>query len=184
LGRIAPAVIALVVFATVFSGDVFARGTATGRVHACASKHNGAVRIVGAKTKCKRGEVSLTWARQGAPGARGATGHEGVPGPRGPSGATGPAGVAASQIVTGTAVNSATGASVGTTVTGSASCPAGKTLLGGGGRVTTTDSHADRAVLTQSYPLGPTTWQAVGVVSSDNLSSGRRMTVQAWAICG
>jgi hypothetical protein len=190
LARVAPAVLALVVFATVFSGDVFARGRASGPVHACASKRDGSVRIVGAKTKCKRNEVALSWARAGVPGARGATGAAGVPGPRGPSGLTGPkgangpSGIAGTQIITGTPVQSGAGAGVGTVVTASASCPAGQTLLAGGGSATNTDTHPDRSVLTQSFPLNATTWLAVGVVSGENLSSGRRMTVQAWAICG
>jgi hypothetical protein len=68
-------------------------------------------------------------------------------------------------------------------VTASASCPAGKALLGGGGSATNTDVTPERTVLTQSFPLSTTSWQAVGVVVGGDLSTGRRMTVQAWAIC-
>jgi len=184
LTRLVPAALALVIFTTVFSGDVFALGKSSGPIHACASKRNGAVRIVGAKTKCRRSEVALSWSRSGARGRSGVPGPPGVPGPRGPSGPSGPGGVIGSQIVAGTPVMSGSGASVGTVVTASASCPAAKALLGGGGTATNTDPHPDRSVLTQSFPLNATTWRAVGVVSSENLSSGRRMTVQAYAICG
>jgi hypothetical protein len=179
VARLIPAALALVAFTVVFSGDVFARGDSSGPIHACASKKDGAVRIVGPKRRCKQGEVAVSWARAGVAGPRG---PEGVPGPRGPSGPTGATGVAGAQLVDGTAVTSTSG-SVGTVVTADASCPSGTVLLGGGGKVTNNDTHPDRTVLTQSYPLDGTTWHAVGVIAGENLSGGHRMTVQAFARC-
>ncbi|MGB2875121.1 MAG: hypothetical protein WBB76_06560 [Gaiellaceae bacterium] len=66
-------------------------------------------------------------------------------------------------------------------MTASASCPAGKALLGGGGTATNNESP-EASFLNQSFPFNATTWRVVGVVATD-LSSSKRMTVQAWAVC-
>jgi hypothetical protein len=59
-------------------------------VHSCV-KSSGAVRIVGASSKCHRGERALDWPKS-ARGARGAPGLSGPPGARGPTGLAGPTG--------------------------------------------------------------------------------------------
>jgi hypothetical protein len=55
-------------------------------IHACVSKKSGAMRIVSAKAKCKRGEHKLSWGSTGPTGpagAAGATGAVGAPGANG-----------------------------------------------------------------------------------------------------
>ena len=68
----------------------FAHGGNTALVHSCV-KSSGAVRIVGARSKCHRGERALDWPKS-ARGARGAPGLSGPPGARGPTGLAGPTG--------------------------------------------------------------------------------------------
>jgi hypothetical protein len=84
--------------------------------------------------------------------------------------------------VNGTPVVSAAGAAGNTLVTATATCPAGKVLLGGGGRVSTTDPTIAKAAMPQSYPSSTTTWTAVGLVQL-SLSAGDTMTVTAYALC-
>jgi hypothetical protein len=63
-------------------------------IRACVTKKNGSVRIIGAKTRCKRGQKLLTWNQVGVkgPSGQGVTGNLGPQGPAGPTGATGAAG--------------------------------------------------------------------------------------------
>ena len=68
----------------------FSHGGNTALVHSCV-KSSGAVRIVGARSKCHRGERALDWPKS-ARGARGAPGLSGPPGARGPTGLAGPKG--------------------------------------------------------------------------------------------
>lgn len=74
-----------------------------GTIHACVKKKGGAVRVVGAKTKCKKGENKLSWntaGPAGPPGLRGllgATGATGATGAPGATGATGPMGPGATK---------------------------------------------------------------------------------------
>jgi hypothetical protein len=68
----------------------FAHGGNTALVHSCV-KSSGAIRIVGARSKCHRGERALDWPKS-ARGARGAPGLSGPPGARGPTGLAGPTG--------------------------------------------------------------------------------------------
>jgi Collagen triple helix repeat (20 copies) len=68
----------------------FSHGGNTALVHSCV-KSSGALRIVGARSKCHRGERALDWPKS-ARGARGAPGLSGPPGARGPTGVAGPKG--------------------------------------------------------------------------------------------
>jgi hypothetical protein len=63
------------------AGAVIAAGAAgtAGEIHACASKHGGALRLP-KHGKCRKSERSLRWGRQGAHGTPGARGAAGAPG--------------------------------------------------------------------------------------------------------
>ena len=66
-------------------------------IHACVKKNGGAVRIVGAKTKCKKGESKLSWGTTGPAGTTGLRGLLGAAGATGATGATGPMGPGATK---------------------------------------------------------------------------------------
>jgi hypothetical protein len=74
------------------------RGAADPPVHACAARKDGALRIVGSPSKCRRRERSVSWSvrgpagASGEAGAAGKAGPAGPPGPRGETGASGPRG--------------------------------------------------------------------------------------------
>lgn len=72
-----------------------------GRVfHGCVDKHTGALRVVQAGSRCRKGpsgEFAIAWNQKGTPGVAGvpgAAGHAGATGATGPSGNQGPAGTA------------------------------------------------------------------------------------------
>jgi hypothetical protein len=54
--------------------------------HACVNKQTGAIRLVGARARCRRGEKSITFAQQGKPGTNGQNGAPGQPGTNGQNG--------------------------------------------------------------------------------------------------
>jgi hypothetical protein len=67
------------------------------QITACYAKKSGALRVVKAGKRCKRGERKIAWTKNGARGTRGIRGARGSQGPEGGNGArgaTGPAGVA------------------------------------------------------------------------------------------
>ena len=69
---------------------------ASGTIYACVKRTSGATRIVGAKTKCRRGEQKLSWGtgaagKDGVPGLAGVPGAPGAPGAEGKTGADGAA---------------------------------------------------------------------------------------------
>ena len=66
---------------------------ADSRIHACVGKKSGAVRIVAAGKRCKKGERRVTWQRVGPVGAPGTAGSDGATGPQGATGTTGAPGV-------------------------------------------------------------------------------------------
>ena len=92
-----------------FSAAVIAGGAAVAQtsapsnadVRACVKKADGSVRVVGAKTKCRRNErlvelapaAGVQGASGGAPGAQGPPGPAGAPGPQGIPGAAGAPGL-------------------------------------------------------------------------------------------
>jgi len=55
-------------------------------IHACVSNRSGAMRIVGAKAKCRHGEHALSWGASGPAGPAGATGATGAAGAPGANG--------------------------------------------------------------------------------------------------
>jgi hypothetical protein len=69
-----------------------------GKISACYKKKGGNVRVVEAKTKCRRGERRLAFNQKGVPGA---AGQQGAQGEKGAQGETGPATGAASGDLTG-----------------------------------------------------------------------------------
>jgi hypothetical protein len=71
----------------------------------------------------------------------------------------------------------------GSTLDITATCSTGR-LIGGGGRVTTTDPVATHAAyLSESRPSGTASWMVIGRVGAQNLTGGALMTVSAYAIC-
>ncbi len=66
-----------------------AQSAAASTIYACVNKHGGSARIVGAKTKCRRGERKLSWSAVGPSGAPGTDGAPGAPGAAGTDGANG-----------------------------------------------------------------------------------------------
>jgi hypothetical protein len=62
-------------------------GAAT--LNACKNKKTGAIRVVGAKTKCKKSEARLSWNTAGEKGTAGANGAKGDKGDKGDTGAKG-----------------------------------------------------------------------------------------------
>ena len=67
------------------------------QITACYAKKTGALRVVKAGKRCKRGERKIAWTKNGVRGTRGVRGARGTQGPEGglgARGATGPAGVA------------------------------------------------------------------------------------------
>jgi hypothetical protein len=61
-------------------------GSSKNTLHACASKHGGALRIA---KKCRRSERAVTWSKTGPAGARGAQGTQGPQGAQGVAGSNG-----------------------------------------------------------------------------------------------
>jgi predicted ribosomally synthesized peptide with SipW-like signal peptide len=81
--------VALIALSVALGGTSYAAlhdaGNTSNTVRACVKKRGGAVRVIKAGAKCKRGERRLAWNRAG------------VPGPAGAPGATGPQGAAGSD---------------------------------------------------------------------------------------
>jgi hypothetical protein len=69
-------------------------GAGAATIYAC-KKPNGVIRLVGRRTRCRRGQTKLSWNTEGPAGrngANGANGSNGANGGTGPAGARGPAG--------------------------------------------------------------------------------------------
>jgi len=95
LGRVSPILFALVgLLSVALAGTAVAApapGT-NGQVSACyrvKGKAKGAMRVVPAGKKCKKGERKLAWSVTGPPGAQGATGAQGGQGAQGSAGTNG-----------------------------------------------------------------------------------------------
>jgi hypothetical protein len=71
------------------SVGVAVAGSSGNTLHACASKHGGALRIA---SKCRRSERAITWSQTGPAGAQGPQGTRGPQGAQGSQGAQGLAG--------------------------------------------------------------------------------------------
>jgi Collagen triple helix repeat (20 copies) len=84
--RAVTAALALVA-ALLLGSTASSAGAAT--LNACKNKKSGAIRVVGAKTKCKKSEARLSWNTAGEKGAAGATGEKGAKGDTGAKGETG-----------------------------------------------------------------------------------------------
>lgn len=67
---------------------------ASGVIHGCYAKTNGALRVIDTSkdVRCRLSENALNWNARGVTGARGATGAQGATGPTGDGGPTGPSG--------------------------------------------------------------------------------------------
>jgi hypothetical protein len=73
--------VAVTVLVVALGGIALASGSG-GKIHACAQKKTGALRLAG---KCRHGERSVTWSQAGPAGATGATGGPGPAGSPGPT---------------------------------------------------------------------------------------------------
>ena len=61
--------------------------------YACVSKKSGAIRIVGRRSKCRKGEKKISLSSEGAPGKNGLNGKNGTNGKNGKNGKNGAAGL-------------------------------------------------------------------------------------------
>jgi hypothetical protein len=117
----------------------------------------------------------------GPAGPAGADGAVGPAGPAGPAGAAGANGVAGVQIVN-TAVSQSSSTNEDVLVAAVATCPAGKVVIGGGGKIDTSNSAINSdVVMFRSYPATATTWHASAVITGG--FSNRTVTVTSYAIC-
>ena len=90
----------LISIAILAVGAAVATGAASliggdGKIHACAAKRDGALRVVKAGKKCKRTETAISWnqsGQRGPTGPAGAIGQRGADGAPGAAGGQGPAG--------------------------------------------------------------------------------------------
>ncbi len=89
--------VAILAFTAGQTGIVSAHGGDTALIHACVSKLNGAVKIVGAGKNCPSGYDSLHWGIQGPAGPQGPKGDTGDVGPMGPQGLQGETGAPGAQ---------------------------------------------------------------------------------------
>jgi hypothetical protein len=131
-------------------------------------------------------ERGATGAR-GAAGSRGETGAQGAQGPSGPAGPAGATGgvgtIQSSRVVTGPLAQTAPDPPVGTQLSAVVVCPAKTFLLSGGSTVSTTGGSTSGVRLQSSGPGSGSAWRALAVVT-ENLESGRSMTLRAYAVCG
>jgi Collagen triple helix repeat (20 copies) len=138
---------------------VLAHGGDVNLIHACVSKLDGYVRLIGATASCKKTETALDWGIVGPAGPQGPTGPQGPSGPQGdpgptgeigpagpaglqgnpgpaglqgPAGADGAPGISGYEVIQGPVVTGDGGTNLGS-FTALAICPAGKKPLGGGG---------------------------------------------------
>jgi hypothetical protein len=151
----------VIILAMLFSGvtAVVAHGGDVNLIHACVSKPNGHVRLIGATDSCKKSETALDWGIVGPPGPQGPTGPQGPAGPQGdpgsageigpagptglqgdpglagspgPAGANGAPGISGYEVIQGPLVFGDRSTDLGS-FTALALCPVGKRPLGGGG---------------------------------------------------
>ena len=176
-------VAALLAVAAVASfAAVQATGTAKvgKRIHACASKRTGVLRVVRAGKSCHRGESALSWATggaQGAPGRRGPAGARGPTGVAGPRGETGPTGLTGARGERGPAgIQGLIGPRGSRGPTGPAG-PSTSQLITGS--IVSTDSAAKKGTLFSadvSCPTGTRLLGGGGQVSNDDQPSKSAMT--------
>ena len=160
--------IAIATIATVgvISGAAYATGLtgSAGTIRACASRANGALRVVQGQARCRSAERLVTWNAAGRPGTagpigpQGPTGATGPQGPSGPQGATGPVGPQGSQgpaAVLGLSYPATTFANPAAGMYGvpdgvnfgDVPCGAGTKVVGGGVHTSGTDQFVN-----ESYP--------------------------------
>jgi hypothetical protein len=174
----------IIILTMLFSGvtAVLAHGGDVNLIHACVSKPDGYVRLIGATASCKKTEIALDWGIVGPAGPQGPTGPQGDPGPTGdpgPAGLQGPAGedgapgISGYEIVRGPVVSGEGGR-----ITAVATCPAGKKVLGGGG---TAFANVDYRIET-SVPIDGTSW-SVSFSPDTSSSPNAGFTVAAFAVC-
>jgi hypothetical protein len=118
---------------------------------------------------------------QGEQGEQGETGATGAQGPAGPTGPAGVNGVSGLEIVnTAVARNSSTNEDV--LVEATATCPGSKLVVGGGGKIDTSNTAIrSQVVMFRSFPSATNAWTASSVIISG--FSGQTVTVTAYAIC-
>jgi hypothetical protein len=79
-------VVAIVLAASGFAVAAIPSG---GVIHGCFAKRTGALRVIGSRKHCARGEQALSWNQQGKPGLPGQQGKPGLPGQQGAQGVPG-----------------------------------------------------------------------------------------------
>jgi hypothetical protein len=67
-------------------------------IYGCIKKSNGALRVVGDSSQCKKSEAPLSWNQGGSQGPKGDKGDTGASGPRGPKGDSGSQGIAGASF--------------------------------------------------------------------------------------
>jgi hypothetical protein len=111
-----------------------------GKVSACVGDRSGAVRLVSAHTRCRRGESAVTWNQQGPAGTAG------KPGPQGATGAAGASGPAGTTGSAGASVTSTT------LTSGDSNCPAGGSRFTSASGVTFACNGAPASLTTTAGP--------------------------------
>jgi hypothetical protein len=85
--RLAAVALSLALLSALLLAATGSAGAAT--LNACKNKKTGAIRVVGAKAKCKKSEARLSWSTAGSKGATGANGAKGDKGDKGDAGLKG-----------------------------------------------------------------------------------------------
>src|SRR4051794_13629060 len=145
---------ALGALAAAIAAGVSAQTSAAPRIYACASKASGALRVVAAKTHCRKSERRISWTVAGSRGPAGVPGARGPTGLAGPAGPAGPQGPAGPHSLAGLVTRVSSPAS-GKTAT--KTCPAATPIVVGGGyRDLAGDTTSQYA--SASYPSAANAW--------------------------
>jgi hypothetical protein len=88
--RLAAVALSLALLSALLLAATSSAGAAT--LNACKNKKTGAIRVVGAKAKCKKSEARLSWSTSGEKGAAGSKGDKGDKGDAGAKGEKGDTG--------------------------------------------------------------------------------------------
>jgi hypothetical protein len=153
------AVLTGVALAVIGTGVGVARITDGEKIHACAHKKSGDLRVVADPTECKPSEEAVSWNREGPPG---------------------PPGTNSLQVVHET-TDVPTSEANRNFILASALCPSGMSATGGGFRV-----NGDGVYVKASQPIGnvPIGWHAVFAYLPDVPNPPPPSTeVTVWAVC-
>jgi len=181
--RLVLVLIATIVASAVLGGVAVAVSSPS-KVSACTTKSK-AVRILGYKVKCHKGEKKFTWSIRGQQGIKGTAGARGVKGDKGATGATGARGPAGKpgNVRQVDVTNQVVSAADGVVITATAPCNPGELVVGGGYKLTVTDS-GKRDFVQTSMPYtdvnGVQGW-TVNIIPAAAFNTPHGVT--AWALC-